>query len=735
MRGSLVRRLLAVCAVTVMVCAAVALAQNGAPGGAIVVTGQNYPSSFRIDSPSGTPLPHGIFLVHNGSQESSVAFGRRVGVLTTAAAPAARVLLVFATQECMGVCVLQFFPDSGLAFAGSGQIGFAGDGGDATKAELSLSQDSLAKRSGIASAADGTLYIADTKNSTIRAVAGPSSSEPKIIRSVAGKWAPAQNVALVEPLGIAVDRAGNLYIADHTAGTVSVLSKTTGELTILAHVASPASIAVTLDDSKLFVASPDTGAVVAIQTATRAIAMVPGFAPALPAADAQAANSGPCAALESGAAATKSPLIPAAVPASAGSRSVCPAGLAVDGRGNLFVADANGGNILRVDATSGKTSDAAVGMIAPGDIAFDPQGDLFVSEQGRNRIIALGALGDPASNITITAPAPPSGPGCAQGATFTYCNEPTSGTSPSFAFTLTNTSATAVSGITITPAFEPAGTKPTPPPTNFTTTSTSCTVSLGPGASCVINVAFTPLNVGPITGTLTVTDSNPSDLATQDLAGTGDDFSMQIVPNGTPLISVAQGGTATFMAQVNAVGVFGASGETVTLQCPINIPIFTTCAFTPCPVTPTVNGATTFNIVIVTSTNTSPAPPVLNPCDSTKAAVRARRGAAPIVRAIRERLDRVPLFPALLAILMATAIGFASLRELPVSKRRAGGVIFATAMICGAFLLGCGSKTPTPSTATPLGQTTMNVTANALDSNGNSLNAGRGLQIMLDVIK
>jgi hypothetical protein len=29
----------------------------------------------------------------------------------------------------------------------------------------------------------------------------------------------------------------------------------------------------------------------------------------------------------------------------------------------------------------------------------------------------------------------------------------------------------------------------------------------------------------------------------------------------------------------------------------------------------------------------------------------------------------------------------------------------------------------------------MNVTANALDSNGNSLNAGRGLQIMLDVIK
>jgi sugar lactone lactonase YvrE len=722
----LVRRLLAVCAVTVLVFAAMAVAQNGAPTGAVVVTAQTYP-----------PIPPGQAAEFHGIFAAADQFNFRALTL----APDRVVNLTLADVPNLiampgGLPILGAVEHSSVLtlFAGNGKAGFAGDGGLAISAEFDLVDQFLAKRSGIAVAEDGTLYIADTKNSTIRAVAGPSSSEPKIIRSVAGKWAPAQNVALVEPLGIALDRAGNLYIADYTAGTVSVLSKTTGELTILAHVASPASIAVTLDGGKVFVASPDTGAVIAIQTATRAIAMVPGFAPALPAADAEAANSGPCAALESGAAATKSAAIPAVVAASAGSRSVCPAGLAVDGRGNLFVADANGGSILRVDAASGKTSDAAVGMIAPGDIAFDPQGDLFVSEQGRKRIIALGALGDPASNIIVTAPAPPSGPGCAQGATFTYCNEPTSGTSPSFPFTLTNTSATTVSGITITPAFEPAGTIPTPP-TNFTTTSTSCTVSLGPGASCVINVAFTPLNVGAITGTLTVTDSNPSDLATQDLAGTGDDFFMQIVPGGTNLISVAQGGTATFNAQVNAVGVFGASGETVTLQCPINLPIFTTCAFTPCPVTPTVNGATAFNIVIVTSTNTSPAPPVTNPCNSTKAAVRAKRGAAPIVRAIRERLDRVPRFPALLAILAAMAIGFASLRALPVSKRRPAGVMFATAMICGAILLGCGSKTPTPSTATPIAQTTMNVTANVLDSNGNPLNAGRGLQIMLDVIK
>jgi sugar lactone lactonase YvrE len=724
----LVRRLLALCAVTVMIFAAVALGQSGAPAGAIVVTGQQYP-----------PLPlHGLSSLHGIFAASEKWSSRGIGI--SAVQPPYLIYLnagnhpneVASPSNGLVARDGNVRPDGLIVIAGQGKTGFSGDGGAATSAEVDLSQDSLAKRSGIAVAADGTLYVADTKNSTIRAVAGPSSSEPGIIRSVAGKWGPRQNVTLVEPMGVAVDRAGNLYIADHIAGAVDMLDASSGQLETVAHVISPTSIAVTLDGSRVFVASPDTGAVFAIQKATKAIDVVPGFTPAVASTD--AANSGPCAMLDSGAASSTSASISTTSTASATPRQICPAGLAVDGRGNLFVADANAGKILRVDAKTNQTTVAVTGMIAPGDIAFDSEGDLFVSEQGRNRVLALGALGDPASSITLTAPLPPA---CPQGAAFTFCNEPTDGTSASFGFTLTNTSASMVNGITITPAVPVVPPpQPPPPPTNFTTTSSSCTGSLGPGASCVINVAFTPLSVGAIAGTLSVTDSNQSDSATENLAGTGDDFEMQIVNGQSMEVTVVQGGTATFMAQLNAVGVFGQSGEQVTLACPANLPAFATCAFKPCPISPKVGGSVPFSIVIVTSTQAVQAPPVPNPCNTPASGVTpSPQGAPPVMRVLTERLERLPHLPALLAIFAATALGLAGIRALPAFRRTPVGVVFAMAMVCGAVLLGCGKKNTTGSTATPVGTTTMNVVASATDSSGNPLNASRGLQIILDVIK
>ena len=178
-----------------------------------------------------------------------------------------------------------------------GQAGSLGDGGAATSAQLDLAADSLVERSGIAVAADGTIFIADTQNSTIRSVGAAASSEPGVIRSVAGRWAARQNIALGQPMGIAVDRAGNLYIADYSAGAVDVLSAATGQLSTLAQVISPASIAVTPDGSEVFVASPATGAVFAVSASTGSIAAVGGFAPAAPASS---STTGPCASVGHG---------------------------------------------------------------------------------------------------------------------------------------------------------------------------------------------------------------------------------------------------------------------------------------------------------------------------------------------------------------------------------------------------------------------------------------------------
>ena len=111
-------------------------------------------------------------------------------------------------------------------------------------AQLNLKLDSLYESSGVAVAADGSIFIADTRNATIRRIAGSSASDAGVIRSVAGKWAPAQNVQLAEPMAIALDRAGNLYIADHAANAVIELRAATaaavGRLEVIAHVPQPA---------------------------------------------------------------------------------------------------------------------------------------------------------------------------------------------------------------------------------------------------------------------------------------------------------------------------------------------------------------------------------------------------------------------------------------------------------------------------------------------------------------
>jgi len=103
-------------------------------------------------------------------------------------------------------------PDGNInTFAGDGRETFAGDGGPATRASLN-------HPAGVAVDAAGNVYIADQLNHRIRRVAPDG-----IITTVAGTGAadyqgddgPAAQAALNRPSGVAVDSAGNLYIADH----------------------------------------------------------------------------------------------------------------------------------------------------------------------------------------------------------------------------------------------------------------------------------------------------------------------------------------------------------------------------------------------------------------------------------------------------------------------------------------------------------------------------------------
>jgi uncharacterized protein YjdB len=111
-----------------------------------------------------------------------------------------------------GNCVIRKVNASGIisTVAGNGSCGFSGDGGPATSAQLHAAQ-------GIAIDGAGNLYIADRNNNRIRKV-----NTSGIITTVAGNGTrgysgdggAATAAELNYPSGVAVDAIGNLYVAD-----------------------------------------------------------------------------------------------------------------------------------------------------------------------------------------------------------------------------------------------------------------------------------------------------------------------------------------------------------------------------------------------------------------------------------------------------------------------------------------------------------------------------------------
>jgi sugar lactone lactonase YvrE len=115
--------------------------------------------------------------------------------------------------------------------AGNGSQGYSGDGGPATSARF----QSLG---GLAVDAAGNLYIADNFNNRIRMV----SAITGIVTTVAGNGAtgqsgdggPAANAQLNNPLAVAADAAGNLYIADSYNYRIRKVTAATGTIATLA---------------------------------------------------------------------------------------------------------------------------------------------------------------------------------------------------------------------------------------------------------------------------------------------------------------------------------------------------------------------------------------------------------------------------------------------------------------------------------------------------------------------
>jgi len=263
--------------------------------------------------------------------------------------------------------------------AGNSTAGFDGDNGPATSATLYYPY-------GIAVDAAGDLYIADLQNNRVRKVSNG------VITTVAGNGTccsdagsgKAIDAGLWNPHGVAVDAAGNLYIADtknHRIRKVSGGAITTAAgngtggftgdsgLATSAQLAFPYGVAVNAAGDLLEIA--DTG--------NNRIRSVSGGAIATVAGNGTAGFGG-----DNG-------------PASTGQLND-PESVALDALGNLFIAD-RGNERVRV-VSGGVIATAAGGHDYVGDggppadaqlyypygVAVDSSGDVYIAEEYGNRI-------------------------------------------------------------------------------------------------------------------------------------------------------------------------------------------------------------------------------------------------------------------------------------------------------------------------------------------------------------
>ena len=277
--------------------------------------------------------------------------------------------------------------------AGNGTRGYGGDGGPATAAQLQLPV-------GVAADGAGNLYIADFHNHRIRKVdaAGDISTVAGTgTRGYGGDGGPAVNAKLGYPYGLALDGAGNLYIADfenhrirkmNAAGNISTVAGNgaagyggDGGQAAAAQLNYPRDLA--LDGAgNLYIADGGNNRIRKVDSAG-VITTVAG--------DGTSDYGG------DGGAAVDAQLDR-------------PYGVAADGAGNLYIADQDNERIRKVNAagvittvagtgTRGSDGDggpaAAAQVGRPRGLALDGSGNLYIAEWGNSRIRKVGPPAPP----------------------------------------------------------------------------------------------------------------------------------------------------------------------------------------------------------------------------------------------------------------------------------------------------------------------------------------------------
>jgi uncharacterized protein (TIGR03437 family) len=275
--------------------------------------------------------------------------------------------------------------------AGNGLISYSGDGGPAINAALNYPK-------GLAIATNGTLYIADTGNFRVRSVNSSgiiNTLAGNGVDSYTGDGGAAVSASFSDVMAVAVNLAGDVYIADASnrvvrmvsvAGTVTTIAGIgvqgfSGDGGLATAAALGRAVALALDPSgNLYIVD-------SVNQRVRRVA-TNGIITTI-------AGNGTSAYAGDGGLATLASFS-------------FPLGVAVDGSGNVYIADAGNNRVRKITAAGaistvagngqagfsgdgGTATSAALNL--PSDVALDSAGNLYIADAGNNRIRMVSSTG------------------------------------------------------------------------------------------------------------------------------------------------------------------------------------------------------------------------------------------------------------------------------------------------------------------------------------------------------
>jgi DNA-binding beta-propeller fold protein YncE len=273
-------------------------------------------------------------------------------------------------------CIRRIDARSGVisTIAGTGESGFAGDGGPATLARMNQPY-------GIVIDHVGNIYVADRLNGRVRRIDGSSSVITTLAGDGSGKYSgdngPSVCAGLAEPNGLALDREHcRLFVADVTDHRVRVIDLASGVITTFAGTGNarhggdggPATsadvfgaraVALAPDDS-LYIMERQGSCVRRVRNGI--IETVAGTGARGYAGDGSDARQAVFDA---------------------------PKEMAVDPNGNIFIVDTENHVIRLIDAQTWIVTTIASGLARPHGAVVGPDGAVMVGDSENHRVIRL----------------------------------------------------------------------------------------------------------------------------------------------------------------------------------------------------------------------------------------------------------------------------------------------------------------------------------------------------------